>query len=352
MENNKLNYRLVNVTILALFILLIALNITTWWGFVSTILIIMMPFIIAFGCAYALHPFILKLEEKGVRHALAVTVVVLAVVLTISALLAITLPLVYDQLILFSKMIVQVLEDVSLKFDLNLGNIEVKITDFFNEAISSIGKVLSDGTMNILAKSLGFAGSFIVGFIAWIYFLADMQKIRSVFGDFLKGLKGKAFRYFKAVDIEIGNYIKGLAIFMIIQLVEYSLLFFLVGHPNWLLLGILACVTTVIPYFGGLITNIIAVITASVVSTPTFIATAVICLIFPQLDGYVISPKVYGKTNNVNALITIMVVTVGGTLAGVLGIIVALPVYLFVRTTYHFYIGDIKKSVKKVTKAK
>lgn len=349
---NKLNYRLINTTVLLLLIFLIAINITTWWGFVNTILVIMMPFIIAFGCAYALHPLVSKLEEKGVSHGFATTIVVVGVVLILGGLLAITLPLVYDQLILFSKMVIQVLEDVSSKFDLNLGNIEVKVTDFLNEAIGSIGKIVSDGTMNILSKSLGFFGSFIVGFIAWIYFLADMNKLRHLFADFLKGLKGKVYRYFKAVDLELGNYIKGLSIFMVIQLIEYSLLFFLVGHPNWLLLGILACVTTVIPYFGGLITNIIAVITASVVSMPTFIATGVICLIFPQLDGYVISPKVYGKTNNVNALITIMVVTVGGSLAGILGIIVALPVYLFARTTYHFYIADIKKSVKKVTATK
>lgn len=349
---NKLNYRLLNVTIFCLLILLIAVNITTWWGFVRTIIIIMMPFIIAFVCAYAFHPLVLKLEEKGVRHGLAVTVIVLGVVLIISALLAITLPLIYDQLILFSKMVVQVLEDVSTKFDLNLGNIEVKVTDFLDDAIGSVGKIVSNGTMTIVSKSFGFAGSFIVGFIAWIYFLSDMSKIRRSVSSFLQRVRGKAYRYFKAVDFEIGNYIKGLSIFMLIQLIEYSLLFFVVGHPNWLLLGILACVTTVIPYFGGLITNIIAVITASVVSMPTFIATGVICLIFPQLDGYVISPKVYGKTNNVNALITIMVVTVGGTLAGILGIIAALPLYLFIRTTYHFYIADIKKSVKKVAKAK
>ncbi len=349
---NKLNYRLLNVTLLSLLILLIAKNITTWWGFVSTIIMVMMPFIIAFVFAYALHPLILKLEDKGIRHGFSVTIVVVAVVLILSALLAITLPLVYEQLILFSKMVIQVMEDVSLKFDLNLGNIEVKITDFFNEAIANVGKLISDGTVNLLSRSIGFFGSFIVGFIAWIYFLADMNKIRLIVSGFLRGLKGKAYRYFKAVDEEIGNYIKGLSIFMVIQLIEYSLLFFFVGHPNWLLLGILACVTTVIPYFGGLITNIIAVITASVVSTPTFIGTAIICLIFPQLDGYVISPKVYGKTNNVNALITIMVVSIGGTLAGILGIVAALPVYLFVRTTYHFYIGDIKKSVKKVATVK
>ena len=62
---------------------------------------------------------------------------------------------------------------------------------------------------------------------------------------------------------------------MIIQFFEYSILFFVVGHPNWLILGILACITTVIPYFGGLITNIIAIVLASVVSTKLVILTIV-----------------------------------------------------------------------------
>ena len=75
------------------------------------------------------------------------------------------------------------------------------------------------------------------------------------------------------------------------------------------------------------------------------IATIIICLIFPQLDGYVISPKVYGKTNNVNPLITIMVVSIGGTVAGMTGIIVALPIYLLIRTTYNFFKGDLKKGM-------
>ena len=126
---------------------------------------------------------------------------------------------------------------------------------------------------------------------------------------------------------------------------EYSILFLIIGHPNWLILGILACVTTVIPYFGGLITNIIAIILASVVSLPLTIATIIICLIFPQVDGYIISPKVYGKTNNVNPLITIMVVSIGGTLKGVVGIIIELPCYLLVRTTYNFFKKDLKKGM-------
>ena len=58
--------------------------------------------------------------------------------------------------------------------------------------------------------------------------------------------------------------------------------------------------------------------------------------------------KIYGKTNSVNPLITIMVVSVGGTLKGMVGIVVALPIYLLIRTTYNFFKKDLQKGMKAV----
>lgn len=351
MFSNKINYKLLNITALMLLLYIGFSNVGLWWSVFSKIVSLLGPFIVAFAFSYALTPLVKKLEKKGIRKGLAVLVVVFAVVLIVGGLLAVSLPMIYDQLVLFAKMTIEFLQNVGDKFNLNLGSFEIKIVDYLNDAIKSIGALASATTMGLISKSLDFVSKFIVGFVGFIYFLADMDKIRKWTKEILLSINKRSYKYFKALDTEIGQYIKGLGIFMVIQLVEYSFLFFIVGHPNWLILGILACITTIIPYFGGLITNLIAIVTASVVSTPLFIATIVICLIFPQLDGYVISPKVYGKTNNVNPLITIMAVSVGGTLAGMVGIIVALPVYLFIRGTYQFFKKDLEKGMKKVKDA-
>ena len=348
MFSNKLNYKIINFTALMLLLYIGVSNIGMWWNILSIIISVLAPFIIAFAFAYAFTPIIRFLTKKGFKKSLAVFIVTIAVILIITSLVVITLPLIYDQLILLSKTILTVTKDLGKNFNLNLGNFQIKITDYLNTAISNIGNVLSTGTISVVNKSIGFIGKFIVGFIAWIYFLADMENIREKTKEITLTISKKTYGYIKCLDNEIGNYVKGLSIFMLIQLIEYSLLFWLVGHPNWLLLGILACLTTVIPYFGGLITNIIGIITAAVVSTPVLIGTIIICLVFPQLDGYVISPRIYGKTNNVNPLITIMVVSVGGSLAGIIGIVVALPLYLLIRSTYHYYKKDLEKSVKKI----
>ena len=348
---NKLNYKIINLTFLLGLLYIAVTNIGVWWGVFLKMVSVMAPFIIGFVFAYAFTPFINLLRRKGISKNLAVTITVLGSVLLVGGIIAIVLPLFYDQLSLLIKMVKEVIDNVGTKFNLNLGSFEIKITDYLNDALKDIGGVISSTTIDVLSKSIGFAGKFIVGFVGFIYFLADMGKIRYWFKELLLSIDKKAYEYFKCLDVEISNYLKGLGLFMLIQLFEYGFLFFIIGHPNWLILGVLACLTTIIPYFGGLITNILAIIMASVVSVPLVIATIVICLIFPQVDGYFISPKVYGKTNDINPLITIMVVSVGGTLAGMGGIVVALPCYLFVRTTYKFFEKDLEKGLDKVKEA-
>ena len=345
MFGKKLNYGIINSAFLMIFIFFAFSNVTLWWGILTKTLQVLTPFIVGFAFAYAFTPVVKYLESKGLSKTISIVIVVIGLVLVFAGLIAVTLPMLYDQLALFIKTITAVIKNINTRFHINIGSFELKITDYLNSVLKELGTVTSSTTVDILNKSLNFISKFIVGFVAFIYFLADMEKIRKGIKDLLKSSNKRLYQYTKLMDIEIGNYLQGLEIFMLIQLFEYSILFFIIGHPNWLILGLLACVTTVIPYFGGLITNLIAIVLASVVSMPLVIATTIICLIFPQLDGYIISPRVYGKTNNVNPLITIMAVSIGGTLAGVVGIIIALPCYLLLRTTYIFFKGDLKKGM-------
>lgn len=344
MSDNKLNYRIINFAALMVVLYFLVANIGIWWGILTKCVSVLAPFIVGFVFAYAFTPLVRWLEKKNIPRTAALLIVIFGIIIVVLGLLVITLPLVYEQLSLLVRMLMDVFNNLSNKFDLNIGNFEIKVTDYLNDILKEVGSITSSTTVGILNSSIGFISKFIVGFVGFIYFLVDMEKIRKGLKELLAGSK-KTVKYIKCMDVEITNYLKGLEIFMVIQLFEYSFLFFIIGHPNWLILGILACLTTVIPYFGGLITNIIAIILASVVSTKLLILTIIICMIFPQLDGYLISPKVHGKTNNVNPLITIMAVSIGGTLAGMVGIVVALPCYLLIRTTYQFFKKDLKKGM-------
>ena len=81
----------------------------------------------------------------------------------------------------------------------------------------------------------------------------------------------------------------------------------------------------------------------SVISPQLFIKTCIIFIIFSAVDGYVINPLVYGRTNKLHPILIIISVFAGGVLFGILGIIVSLPVMIVLVATYKFFKDDIKK---------
>ena len=135
---------------------------------------------------------------------------------------------------------------------------------------------------------------------------------------------------------------------ILIQGIEYTLAFLIIGHPNYLILGILSGISAIIPWFGGFMVALISLLVSSVISTKMFLLTLLICAICPILDGNVIGPKVYGKTNSLHPLLVIFAVSAGGIIAGFWGIVLSLPVAIAIKTTYSYYKKDIQKKVRKM----
>ena len=197
----------------------------------------------------------------------------------------------------------------------------------------------------MLNASINFVSNFIIVFVCFIYFLSDMDKIRNDVKVYFRKKNKKTFKLIQNIDHETTQYFKGLCLTLVIQFFEYTLVFFLIGHPNFLLLGILSSISSLIPYFGGLVVNLIALMIAAVVSPKLLILTLIVAIIFPNIDGYIVSPKVYGKTNNISPLLTIFAVFAGGVLGGFVGILIALPLTIIIKTIFNYYKGDIYKKI-------
>ncbi|MBR4262699.1 MAG: AI-2E family transporter [Bacilli bacterium] len=336
MFKNRVNYKLLNILILCGIMYIGVATIDYWFSLLVRIFNLVFPYILAFIIAYAFSPLVRLLQRKGVNKKLSVLIVVLGVLGVIVGLVGLTVPLIYEQLLNLTENTKTIIGDLSSKFDIDITPYQSEINEFLNGMISWFGNYIQTGFVSFVSHTANLLGKIIIVTVVTIYFLIDMDHIRKTLKEYLLVRNKKAFKLLKDIDNELGHYLEGLTIFMVIQFFEYSFLFWLVGHPNWLLLGLLASFTTVIPYFGGWITNIIAVILASVISTKLFIATLIICLIFPNIDGYFISPHVYGKTNNVKPLWSIFAVVVMGGLFNIFGILIALPTFLVVSCVYKF----------------
>ena len=345
----NINFKYLNILLILGIVYLLFLMRSLWLGAFFKILGIILPFIIAFLVAYVLYPFLKYLTKKRIPKMLAVFIIIIVILLVFGLTLYYVVPLFFNQLINLLSNLEKISSDLTAKLGVNTNVINDMLKEFSNRLIKDASTFISNGAfVGVLVKSVDFISKFIIVFMASVYFLVDMEKIRYKIKNFLIKTNRKKYVLISNIDKEITSYLKGIGILMIIQFFEYTSVFLIIGHPNFLLIGTLACITTVIPYFGGIITNVIALIIASVISPKLFILTLIVTLIFPNIDGYIISPKIYGRTNRVPPLLTIFAVFAGGALFGFIGIVLALPFTIVIMSIIKSYKSEISVKIKKV----
>ena len=347
-KKKSVNYRLLNILILCGIIFLLYQTGGLLTGILNKVFNVIYPFIIAFAIAYALYPFVLKLQNKGLPKWLAVLITSLLSIGLFVVSMILVIPILYDQILLFISNISTFIADISSKYEINLGTLQSTLAETSSDIIKSFGNYISNGLVGFINASFGIVAAVVIIIFVVIYLLIDMDKIREAIKGYFSKKKKKWYNYIKTLDREITNYFSGMGKNMLIQFIEYTLAFFIIGHPNYLILGILAAITNIIPYFGGFIVNVLALIIASVISTKLTVLTLIICLVCPQLDSYVIGPRVFGKSNNLHPLVNIFAVFAGGALFGFWGIIVSLPVAITIITTYKYFRHDINNKIDSI----
>lgn len=359
MLKDKINLKLVNIALIALIIFLVYKTGNLWIGVMLKFMKIITPFFIAFVVAYALHPFLKFLVKHKIPKALSVFIIISIVIGIFVFISVLVVPLLFSQLSSLFNGIIAFIKQISMNSEINLGPIQDSLSNSFNDIILSLGTYVSNGAFNIIGTSLSYISTAVIAFSASIYFLSDMDDIRSSVKRYLKRKSKRAFKYISLLDEQMKLYLTGFIRIMLITVIEYTIAYTIIGHPNAILLGFLAMVANLIPYFGGMITNVVAAITAFVISPALFIKTVITFVVLSSVDGYLINPLVYGKTNEVHPLVVIISVFSGGILFGIAGIIISLPLAILIITTFKYFkedisdkLDDMKENTKKIIKKK
>lgn len=344
---DKIKSRLINIILITGIIYLLYLMRNLLGDVVVKIYAIFKPFLIGFVLAYAFYPF-LKFLQRKLPKWLGIVIILLIVFGILAYIIINIIPVFTNELADLLSGLMQFLKDVDKKFDVDLSGIEDALIKAFNKISKEFTEDIAVTGGKIINASINVISNFIISLVAFIYLLIDMDKIREKIKKYFKLKSKKTYNLVRDIDVSCTAYFKGLFTNVLIMFIEYTLLYRIIGHPNFLLLGIIAAFSPLIPYFGGIIMNGVAIITASVISPTLLILCLIICLIFPQIDGYLIAPKIYGKTNKVPALVTIFAVFAGGVLAGFEGIIVALPIAIIIQTIYKNYDDEISQKINDI----
>lgn len=199
-----------------------------------------------------------------------------------------------------------------------------------SEGLSSLGKNFSQFAGNIFQTTLGvFSGLIqVVAVLAISFYLISSEHGMKNFVKSLVPFKHQAYavRLTGKIQEKISRWLLG-------QLLLSGFIFALtylgltiLGVKSALPLALLAGLLEIVPYLGPIISAIPAVFVAFVQSPPLALFVLGLYIIVQQIENYVLVPKIMGRTVGANPVIILVAVLVGFQIAGILGMLLAVPI--------------------------
>jgi len=130
----------------------------------------------------------------------------------------------------------------------------------------------------------------------------------------------------------LGSFVRGQLMVAFIVGVASSFGMWMIDLPFWLLIGILAGFLNLIPFLGPIVGGALAVLVALLNGDPAQAVWAVIIfVIIQQIDNHIITPMIQRTRVQLSPLVIVLALVIGGSLAGLLGVLIAVPVTAAIR---------------------
>ena len=326
---------LLKVLLILLILYFLSLTSNVWMSWLTTLRLILTPFLVGFGIAYVVHPFIEFLQKKGVSRRIAIPLVCLGMLTLLIGILMMVVPMVYDKTTeLINSMIsgLNWLYQQYVEMNENAPNILVagifqQITTLLNDTKSWLPN-FSTLLPQLISKVLSFLTNAVFAFIISVYVLFDFEKIRKTIFSLARTIDKELPIYLSAVNAEISGYLHSLLMLMAIKFLEYSLLYMLIGHKSAVTIALLTSIGLIVPYFGATVANFIGILTSLTLPLPKVLFLIGGICVLSMVDAYIIAPIVHSRSSQVPPLWTLLCVFAGGMLLGPIGIMISIPVFM------------------------
>jgi predicted PurR-regulated permease PerM len=288
----------------------------------NVLLIIIAAFVISLG----MQPVLANLEKRGMRRGAGMALIVLTGLVVMAALAAAIIPTIISQAVMAFELVPELVADLEERSPV--------IADLLAQVpIPGGGQGVESG------QALEVLGSVAVGLFNTVtllllvpYFAVSFPALKSWMFRLLKRDHREDFIYIINQSTELtSNYIIGnLTISLIAGAISF-LGFSMIGLPYALALAAWVAVTDLIPGFGALIGAVPVLIVAGMTGGPEFVWTFVLLITYQQFENYALAPRVMKKAVDLNPPLVVVALLVGGTLAGVVGALLALPVAALIK---------------------
>ena len=311
---------------------------------IATLTSIISPFFIGFIIAYILYQPIKAIEKKThIKRGLSVLIVYGAIICTIIFAWLFIVPSLksnindlYASLPKAIEQVQNVLNNIfsSISLDVNNSDLKNTINDFITNVLLPIttatAGALSDFLINTTTVIVNYVVNIFLGIVISVYLLLSKEKaiysISVLSKKILKSNYDKVSEFIRVLDKNIGVYLVAKASDSFIYGIICTIALAITGSKYALLLGMIAGLTNMIPFFGPIIGTAVAVIVNIFFSFKKALIVLAVMIIVQQLESAVLEPFFVGKQVGVPPIFTILAVTFASKYTGLLGILLSVPV--------------------------
>ncbi|HTB30941.1 MAG TPA: AI-2E family transporter [Bacteroidia bacterium] len=323
---------------------------------------IIVPLVYATIIAILLNPLVNFLVRIGVNKIIAISIVVTVAIIAVAGVLYVVSSQIgmisdtYPALKLkFNVTSTQITQWVSQKFNIRISKINEWVTVTQTEAISNLA----------VGEKLTEAGQMLMTGILLPVYLFMILYYKPLLMEFTRKLF-KSEHHIAVAEVLtnskkiIQSYLVGLFFEMIIIAVLNSSGLLLLGIDYAIILGITGAMLNIIPYIGGIIAIAlpmsIAFVTKNSITYP--ILVFIIYVFIQFIDNHYIIPRIVASRVKINALVSIIVVLIGGALWGIPGMFLSIPLIAILKVIFDhieplkpwgFLLGNIVPSATKLS---
>lgn len=326
-------------------------NFSKIFAFLGKVISIFSPFLLGIILAFVLNVLNNFIEKKifgkikpskiwnKIKRPLCITLSLILVFLTIFFVMNLLIPQLKNSASLFTDTLPAYKEDII--GILNKFDVDESTVNKVGEYLDNFGKVITDYikgnskdvitvTTEVATSVINIISKGIITLVFAIYMIAQKETLSRQINKVMRAyLKPKTINKINTVGTlankTFSNFVTGQCLEALIfgSLVFVGMLIF--RFPYASTIGVLLGFTALIPIFGAFIGTAIGFILIMMVSPVKAILFVVFIIVLQQIEGNLIYPRVVGKSIGLPGMWVLLSVTVGGSIGGILGMLIATP---------------------------
>jgi len=295
------------------------------------LLVILASFVLAIGFQPAIGWF----ERRGMKRGIGLALVLMSFLVVFGGMLALALPLIISQA---GEMLDQLPAFVETLQDGD--GLIARLANLVDiERITTEGTADPEAALQFVGSAAGFVFNFLTVLLVTPYFALSMPAMKRWLVRLLRPRHREDFLHLVGESTDLmANFIVGNLVISVIAGVVTWVGLTLIGVPYALALAAWVAITDLIPVLGALLGALGVAAVAFMQSPETLIWSLLLLIVYQQVENFLIAPRVMNRAVDLSPATVIIALMVGGSLAGLVGALLALPLAALIKIVIQDYV--------------